>query len=112
MLLLSQRKQINYTEAAMKRLLGILTIVSTSALLSAATLMGADNAPGYDRQKDECLLVSMNCRDNVDSIQQRIERLNREIAKGTDVYTVDELRVLRDRLDDATRNLNSLINNS
>jgi len=53
--------------------------------------------------KDECLLVAMNCPPGGLSGQQRIDRLNTEISKGTDVYTEDELRVLKDKLDDAYR---------
>jgi hypothetical protein len=53
--------------------------------------------------KDECLLVAMNCPPGGLSGQQKIDRLNTEISKGTDVYTEDELRVLKDKLDDAYR---------
>ena len=55
--------------------------------------------------KDECLLVSMNCPPEGMSGQQRIDRLNREISKGTDVYTEDELKVLKEKLNDANREL-------
>jgi len=56
--------------------------------------------------KDECLLVAMNCPPGGLSGQQKIDRLNTEISKGTDVYTEDELRVLKDKLDDAYRDSN------
>jgi hypothetical protein len=56
--------------------------------------------------KDECLLVAMNCPPGGFSGQQKIDRLNTEISKGTDVYTEDELRVLKDKLDDAYRDSN------
>jgi hypothetical protein len=56
--------------------------------------------------KDECLLVAMNCPPDSGSIQDRIDRLNTEIAKGTDVYTPSELRVLNDKLNAAYRDLN------
>ncbi len=55
--------------------------------------------------KDECLLVAKNCPNDF-SIQQRIDRLNTEIAKGTSVYTPDELNMLHKELDDAYRELN------
>jgi hypothetical protein len=60
-------------------------------------------------QKDECLLVAKNCPDSVDTIQQRIEKLQREINKGNDVYTSEELRILKQKLDDANYELNTLI---
>ena len=57
--------------------------------------------------KDECLLLAMNCpKENV-SVQNRIDRLNAEIAKGTDVYTPDELKVLNDKLNDSYKELHN-----
>ena len=56
--------------------------------------------------KDECLLSAMNCPPGGMSGQQRIDRLNREISKGRDVYTEDELRVLEEKLNDANKELN------
>jgi thiamine biosynthesis lipoprotein ApbE len=50
-------------------------------------------------QKDECLLVAMNClSDRVDTVQQRIDRLKKEIAKGSDVYSDQELKALNEQL--------------
>lgn len=60
-------------------------------------------------QKDECLLVARNCPDEVDSVQQRIDKLQIEINKGTDVYTPDELNILRNKLDDASESLQNMI---
>lgn len=89
----------------MKRLLGIVTVVAAAALLSAAPLQAAEEEQG---QRDECLLVAMNCENNVDTIQQRIERLSREIAKGTNVYTEDELNILNRKLEDTEKLLEYL----
>jgi hypothetical protein len=50
----------------------------------------------------------MNCRESVDSIQQRIDRLSREIRKGANVYSSDELRKLDFQLRDATGMLSDL----
>lgn len=57
--------------------------------------------------KDECLLVARNCPPETGSIQIRIDRLNAEIAKGMDVYTPGELKVLNDKLHDAYNELNN-----
>lgn len=56
--------------------------------------------------KDECLLVAKNCPPDMAFVQNRIDRLNAEIAKGTDVYTPDELKVLNDKLNAAYEELN------
>ncbi len=55
--------------------------------------------------KDECLLVAMNCPKDF-STQERIDRLNAEISKGTSVYTPDELNMLKKELNDAYGDLN------
>jgi hypothetical protein len=56
---------------------------------------------GYDfgvtDTKDECLLVAKNC--STDSIRERIERIEHEIKRGTDVYSRDELREMERQLD-------------
>jgi hypothetical protein len=57
-------------------------------------------------KKDECLLVAMNnCPNYQDSYQERIDKIQTEINKGTTVYTEDELNVLKKRLDDANNDL-------
>ena len=90
-------------------------IIKKLALLSAALLMmtvpaladegamGSKGDVGQQPEKNECLLVSMNCANQVDTIQQRIDRIKGEISKGTDVYTSDELRRLNRQLEEANK---------
>jgi hypothetical protein len=70
-------------------------------ILAAATLT-ASTVPAFaqptDAQKDECLVASQNCMDQVDDIYKRMHRLDREIKKGTRVYTPQELKALRQKL--------------
>ena len=95
-------------------------IASRIAVLMAATLFsalpvlaeeatGMGMAPGQGMQRDECLLVSQNCHDSVDTIQQRIERLQREISKGSSVYSSIELRQLNFQLEQSSELLRSLV---
>ena len=95
----------------MRRLTSLLTILAASVLLSGSTLMAADTEYG-NQNKDECLLVSMNCAQSVDSFQMRIEKLNKEIAKGTDVYTREELNILKRKLDEVSKDLEALTTGS
>jgi hypothetical protein len=64
---------------------------------------------GVGGGKDECLLVAKNCV--ADTIQDRIDRINIEIKKGTDVYTPAELKSLEKQLGDYERELLFLENN-
>ncbi|QEM67801.1 hypothetical protein FO488_06285 [Geobacter sp. FeAm09] len=92
----------------MTRTRGILSVLAAAMAFSAVPLM-ADDYTGttmnpdmkamQQGQKDECLLVAMNCpTGQVDTVQQRIDRLNREIDKGNAVYTDRELQQLKEQL--------------
>lgn len=61
-----------------------------------------------DMNKNECLTISKNCKDEVDSIQQKITKLNAEIKKGTKVYTPEELKALHQKLKDINAALKAL----
>jgi TolA-binding protein len=95
-------------------------IIRKLSLLAAALMIAAVPAladegsmdkkieQGQQVQKNECLLIAMNCADQVDTIQQRIERIKGEISRGTGVYTNDELRRLNRQLEDANKTLEDL----
>ncbi len=84
------------------------------ALLLAAGLSMLSSAPAFAQtsaeQKDECMLASKNCMNQVDDIKQRIYKLNREIKKGTRVYTTQELKKLQDKLKETSDVLRTLEN--
>ena len=97
----------------MKALTTKLAVFVAASLISAMPVLaetgvGMGMGSAAETQKDECLLASMNCRESVDSIQQRIDRINREIRKGTNVYTNQELRTLQFQLRDAEQTLEDL----
>jgi len=99
----------------MKRIAVFLSALAASVLFSALPVYSFDYGNGYSsgedvdshhaQQKDECLLLAKNCPVEDMSVQQRIDKLNTEIAKGTDVYTADELKVLKDKLEEAKKEL-------
>jgi TolA-binding protein len=94
---------------AMTRISGMISVLAVAMFFTAAPARG-DDYTGTDTdqqsqtmqqgQKDECLLVAMNCPDSyrADTVDQRIDRLQKEIAKGTDVYTAQELKTLHEQL--------------
>jgi Skp family chaperone for outer membrane proteins len=73
-----------------------LALMLTAAvfMLSAAPAFSAMSA----EEKNECLLASKSCANQVDDIYKRIHKLDREIKKGTKVYTPAELKKLQDKL--------------
>jgi len=84
----------------------VLTALVTAFALSAATASFAqDTAPNA---KDECLLIAKGCKDQVDSIHQKIKRINSEIKKGKKVYSAEDLKKLEQKLKEANEILKSL----
>jgi len=88
----------------MKKILIALLAVAT---LSVAPMAIAADAPAVG-SKDECLLSSKNCKDQVDSIQQRMKKIHTEIKKGKKVYSAEELKKLEQKLKEANEILKSL----
>jgi len=60
-------------------------------LMLAASIFMLSAVPAFSEmtkaEKNECLLASKNCTEQVDDIYKRMHKLNREIKKGTRVYT-------------------------
>ena len=85
----------------MKNIVARMAVMAAIAVLyampaQAAEGMGnAKTVQDQQGQKDECLLVAKACPDQQDTIQQRIERLSREVSKGTAVYSRDELQAVQ-----------------
>jgi hypothetical protein len=96
-------------EATMKNIFVFLTIVAASTLFST-TVLSEEKATGLpgdygqykifelSGQKDQCLIVAINCIGGDDTVMKRVERLNNEIGKGGAVYTPEELKSLQDQL--------------
>jgi len=95
----------------MKRVLCLLILLVTNLLISARYLPAEESGLSDYGVKDqklynrECLLVAINCGNDFISLDQKIDMLRREIAKGRAVYTEDELRILRDQLNNAKKTL-------
>ena len=84
----------------------ILITVLAAFALSATTMVFAQEAP--KNEKNECILAAKGCKDEVDSIQQKVKKINREIKKGTKVYSAEELKKLEQKLQEANEIINNL----
>uniref|UniRef100_C6DZR1 Uncharacterized protein n=1 Tax=Geobacter sp. (strain M21) TaxID=443144 RepID=C6DZR1_GEOSM len=82
------------------------------AMILATTFFTLSSVPTFAQttttQKDECLLASKNCMNQVDDIRTRIYKLDKEIKKGNRVYSPQELKKLQDKLNEASEILRSL----
>lgn len=92
----------------MRRLAILVSAMLVSLLISVVPILSAENKLMNELlipKKDTCLLFAKNCQDNAYILQQRIERLQGEITKGSTVYTYDELNLLRQKLDETNKAL-------
>lgn len=82
------------------------------ALMLSAAIFLLSSVPAFSQmtqaQKDECLLASKNCITQVDDIYKRMHKLDKEIKKGTKVYSADELNKLQEKLKETQRLLDSI----
>lgn len=77
-----------------------IAVVLMAAFMMSATVpvMAAEMTK---EEKDQCLLASKNCMNEVDSIQKKIKKLNAEIKKGKKVYSAEEIKKLQQKLQEA-----------
>jgi hypothetical protein len=72
------------------------------AIMLAAAIFMLSAGPAFSEmtkvEKDECMLASKNCTDQVDDIYKRMHRLDKEIKKGNKVYDPAELKKLQQKL--------------
>ena len=91
----------------MKNVLAVLAVVAV-ALLYSTPAFSEEKTTGlpddygqykaYELNKDQCLIVAKNCNGGSDSVLKRVDRLNKEIEKGSSVYTREELKGFKDQL--------------
>jgi uncharacterized protein YlxW (UPF0749 family) len=77
----------------------ILVVLMAAFMMSATVPVMAAEMSKAD--KDQCLLYSKSCVSEVDSLQQKIKKLDKEIKKGQKVYSAEELKKLNEKLKEA-----------
>jgi TolA-binding protein len=98
----------------MRSIIRKLSLLTAALMILAVPALADEGAmdkmleQGQQVDKNECLLVAINCGNQVDSIQQRIDRIKGEISRGSDVYTNDELRRLNRQLEEANKTLEDM----
>ena len=86
----------------------IITILFAMCLAMAQFPAFATEMTGTS-EKDLCLLYSEMCANRALTIQEKIAKLNGEIAKGTQVYSKVELQRLQNKLEEAEGLLYNLL---
>lgn len=76
----------------------LMSILLMSASLPIQAQENTKKQAPKNMKKDECLLYAKNCKVAVESLQDRIKKLNKEIKKGQKVYSPEELKKLEEML--------------
>lgn len=94
----------------MKKKLATLLAVSIFAVAAPALAEGVRHDQNHDAKcARECALLLKDCGQEVDSIQERIQKLQVLInEKGATTYTQDELKLLKRKLSEANETLRVL----
>ncbi|WP_224956807.1 hypothetical protein [Geomonas subterranea] len=98
----------------MKKKLLVLMAVSlfaaaTPVLADEAVTHGTMHKAGDAQCEKECAMLLKDCNNQVDSIQDRIRKLQVAInEKGASTYTVEELKILKNKLQEANETLRAL----
>ena len=97
----------------MKKSIFTLLAVAMIAVSAPAFAMEHQNAGSHSAMDaqcaKECDMLLRDCSLEVDSIQQRIKRLQVEInEKGANTYTLDELKLLNKKLKETNETLRTL----
>ena len=93
----------------MRSVIKRITLLAAALMIVAAPVLADEGSmdrtfsQGQQEGKNECLLVAMNCANQVDTIQQRIDRIQGEISRGSAVYSTEELKSLGRELEDAIK---------
>ncbi len=79
--------------------IALIMVMALTAIASEVVgIQGAVIAPVNRSGKVECLATNTNCH-NTMSFSERIDWIQSEINKGTAVYSNEELKLMRERLD-------------
>jgi hypothetical protein len=92
----------------MKKMMVTLGSSAMIFILASAPTLAQRSHDQTREERNECLLASKNCVNEVDDIYKRMHRLDKEIRKGTKVYTPAELRKLQEKLHETDQMLRQL----
>jgi hypothetical protein len=81
----------------MKRIIPILIVSGLIALPVSIAAAGSNDAS----EKELCILILRDCADKVYHLQEKIRKIQDELARGATVYNAEEIKKLKDKLKEA-----------
>lgn len=93
----------------MKKRMVILMATALFAATVPAIAMDHGSLQNHQQQDAQCVkdceLLLRNCAQEADSIQQRIQKLKSAIQNKSNSYTVEQLKTLKEKLEEVQKNL-------
>ena len=90
-------------------LMAVALFAAASPVLAEEMQHGASHGAMDEQCTKECAMLIRNCKQEVNSIQDNIKKLQVAIKeKGADTYTLEELKTLDKKLKEANATLRSL----
>lgn len=91
----------------------MMILVAAALFAGSVPVMAAEQGAVKTSQMDEqcrkdCDMLIRNCGQEVDSIQQRIQKLQHAIKSNASTYTREQLNKLKDSLENAQRTLSNI----
>jgi peptidoglycan hydrolase CwlO-like protein len=90
-------------------LLAVAMVAATTPAFAAEPVVEGSGKALTEQQAKECDMLLKSCAIEIDSIQERINKLKIAISeKGADAYTVEELKILDKKLKEANETMRVL----
>jgi len=87
----------------------IISMLSADMKVSAEETAAVEPYEQHAQERNECILLAIKCGNTILSIQDKIQLLREEIAKGKSAYTLEEIERLKKKLEEASKTLDFLL---
>jgi hypothetical protein len=87
----------------------VILLLSISMHVYADETTSVETYQQQSQEKNECILLAIKCGNSILSIQDKIQLLREEIAKGKSAYTPEEIERLKRKLEEASKTLDYLL---
>jgi len=81
-----------------------IAVMAAFLMTAAAPAIAAQEV----QERETCAISANTCLNKAEILEKRIKKLNEEIAKGSTKYNADDLKMLDQKLQEATDQLNKV----
>ena len=89
----------------------IIILIIASGMISLAGPLSAVAQKKESSEKELCILYAQDCANKVYNLQEKIRKIQDELAKGAKIYNADEIKRLKDKLNESEDMMDKLMPN-